>query len=164
MRKVIFALAVVATIVSCQKKEDTDPIDVSKTTYLMDNSWQLKAYTIVDDVSDSSSLPIDRYTALDGCVKDNYLTFVSTSRVVEHEGDSKCVVSNPDSVTYGYTLTNNDLNFYMFTDPDSENHTTVYNGDMQYPSIDTFILTYRAPNLNDNTKTSEFVRTYVKIQ
>jgi hypothetical protein len=163
MKKVIFALAVCATIVSCQKKEDTDPIDVSKTVYLMDHGWQLKVSTWLPDINDSTSFPVDQYTGLPSCTKDDILKFNTINRASIYEGASKCNVNNPDSVLYGYALTNNDSHLYMYTTPDEDTHTTLYDGEMTYPSIDTFVLTYLGRNPQDTTKTSRYVRTYAKI-
>jgi len=162
MKKVIFTLATCATIVSCQKKEDTDPIDVSKTVYLMDQGWQLKASTYLPDINDSTAFPEDWYVSLAGCTKDDILKFNTINRCSIYEGASKCNVLNPDSVVYGYNLTNNDAHITIFTDPDADTHTVLYDGEMTYPSIDTFVLTYLGRNIQDTTKTARYVRTYVK--
>lgn len=165
MKKVIFALAICATIVSCQKEEDTKPIDVSKTVYLMDKSWVVKEWTIKADVNDSAAVPqpYDSFTAY-SCLADNYLVFNTPSRVSLHEGMSKCDVSAADSTTYGYTLSANDGHLYIFKNPDDQQHETYLEGDMKYISIDTFKITYRLPSPANPDVTQEFVRTYVKFK
>ena len=164
MKKVIFALAICASIVSCQKKEDTDPIDVSKTVYVMDKKWELKAYTWLPDINDSASFPVDEYTPLPGCQKNNYLIFNTINRVSEYEGDTKCNVNDPDSTVYGYILSNNDAHLQIYSNPDDVTHQIYFDGDVKYPSIDTFIVTYHGPNPADSNLISEYVKTYVKIQ
>jgi hypothetical protein len=162
MKKVILALAICATIVSCQKKEDTDPIDVSKTTYLMNGKWKLKFSTWLPDMNDSASFPVDVYTPLSGCQKDNYYKFNTINRTTLYEGGSKCALSDPDSTIYGYRLTQNDLHLEIYTDPDAVDHNTILAGDVTYPRIDSFVVTYTGPNPQDSSKTSKYVKAYVK--
>lgn len=163
MKKVIFALAIGASIVSCQKKEDTDPIDVSKTVYLKDKSWLIKAWSIRANVADSNSIADPTYyDTKNGCEIDNFIVFNSASRATIHEGASKCDQNAPDSTVYGYTLTDNEKHIYIFTNPDDPEHQTYLDGDIKYPSIDTFTVTYRLPSPSDSTVIQEFVRTYVK--
>ena len=162
MKKIILAFACCSLFASCVKDEDKDPIDVSKTTYLMDDSWQLKVYTWLPDIADSASTPVDVYTPIPGCEKDNFFVFNTTNRTSLYEGMAKCIVSAPDSIAYGYTLSNNDKHLEIFTDPDGENHDILLAGDMTYPTIDTFVMTYLKQNPQDSTKTSRYVRKYVK--
>jgi len=161
MKKVIFALAICATIVSCQKKEDTDPIDVSKTAYVMNNGWQLKKFTWRPNIADSSSFP--QVQTIPGCQSDDFLRFYSTNRVSLNTGISKCNIGDPDSTVYGYTFTNNDSHLEIYTDPDASLHDVYLGGDMQYPSIDTFIITYHLPNQQDSSLVDEYVKTYVRF-
>jgi hypothetical protein len=162
MKKVILALAICATIVSCQKKEDTDPIDVSKTTYLMNGTWKLKFSTWLPDINDSTSFPVDVYTPLPGCEKDNFYKFNSINRTTLYEGGSKCDQTSPDSIVYGYKLTQNDQHLEIYTDPDAVDHSIVLAGTTTYPRIDSFVVTYTAPHPQDSTKTSRYVKAYVK--
>lgn len=162
MKKVILALAICATIASCQKKEDTDPIDVSKTTYLMDGSWRMKVYTWLPDITDSAGIPVNIYTPIAGCQKDNYFTFYSINRTSLYEGGSKCNIAAQDSVIYGYKLTQDDKHLEIYNNPDEANHSVLLAGDMTYPTMDSFVVTYTAPNPTDSTKTSRYVRAYVK--
>lgn len=164
MKKIILALACCSALfASCVKDEDKDPIDVSKTTYLMDGRWQLKVFTWLPDIGDSTSTPVDVYTPLPGCQKDNFYIFNTQTRTSLYEGNSKCNVSDPDSVVYGYNLTNNDQHLEIFTNPDDANHEIRLAGDMTYPTIDTFVITYLKQNPQDSTKTSRYTEKYVKI-
>jgi hypothetical protein len=163
MKKIILALACCSVLASCVKEEDKKPIDVSKTTFLMDGHWQLKVFTWLPDITDSTATPVDIYTPIPGCEKDNFFVFNTTSRVSLYEGSSKCDVNAPDSIVYGYYLTNNDKRLEIYTNPDDANHETLLAGDMTYPTIDSFVLTYLAPNPQDSTKTSRYVRKYAKF-
>lgn len=163
MKKLILALASCALFASCVKEEDKKPIDVSKTTFLMAGKWQLKVYTWLPDIADSTSTPVDAYTALPGCKKDNYFIFNTINRVSLYEGMSKCAISDPDSTVFGYTLTNNDQYLDIYTFPDEAEHTTYLGGDMKYPTIDTFVITYLKRNPQDTTKTSRYTEKYAKV-
>lgn len=164
MKKIILAFACCAAIfASCVKDEDKDPIDVSKTTFLMDGRWQLKVATWLPDIDDSTSTPVDVYTPLAGCEKDNFYVFNTINRTSLYEGNSKCNITAPDSTLYGYKLTNSDKYLEIFTDPDADTHFTWLAGDMAYPSIDTFTVTYYKANPQDSTKTSRYINTYVKL-
>jgi len=163
MKKIVLALAVCATIASCQKKEDTDPIDVSKSTYLMNGKWQLKAFTWLPDINDSTSFETDQYEALPGCEKDNYYVFNTLNRVSLYDNMTKCNISAPDSIVYGYVLSNNDNYLEVYTNPDDVNHVNVLYGSVTYESIDSFLLTNTQPHPVDSTKTSRYKRLFVKI-
>lgn len=164
MKKILLvATACALVFAACQKKEDKDPIDVSKNTYLMSGKWQLKSLNWLPDIGDSAGIPIDQYGPLPGCKKDNFYVFVSKNRVVRYEGDTKCNVSDPDSTMLGYTLTNGDKHIEIFTAPDEDNHTIELAGDATYPYIDSFIVTYTKRNPIDSTKTSRYTEKYAKI-
>lgn len=162
MKKLIFALATCTIFASCVKDEDKDPIDVSKTTYLKDGGWQLKKWTWLVNVDDSTSETRDIYEPLSGCEKDNYLIFNTNNTVTRYEGNSKCEISAPDSVAYSYELVDNDGFLRIWSNPEDKDNSIVLAGKAIYPSIDTFFVTYRKPHPSDSTKTSEYVETYVK--
>ncbi|WP_118975408.1 hypothetical protein [Taibaiella koreensis] len=164
MKKLLLAgIACALVFAACQKKEDTDPIDVSKTTYLKSGKWQLKYLTWLPDIGDTMGVPVDQYTPLPGCKKDDFYIFTSINRATFFEGDTKCNVADPDSVALGYALTNDDKHLELYGNPDDETHNTVLAGDMTYPSIDTFVITYLKTNPIDTTKTSRYTEKYVKL-
>ncbi|WP_118952311.1 hypothetical protein [Taibaiella helva] len=164
MKKILLVGAACALVfAACQKKEDTDPIDVSKTTYLKNGKWQLKGLMWLPDIDDSMGVPVDQYTPLPGCKKDNYYVFTSINRTTYYEGDTKCNIADPDTVVLGYTLSDNDKHLELYDNPDDENHNILLSGDVAYPSIDTFVVTYMKRNPIDTTKTSRYTEKYVKI-
>jgi len=162
MKKIIFALASCAILASCVKDEDKDPIDVSKTTYLKDGRWQLKKSTWLPSVDDSTGFPVDKYTELAGCEKDNFLIFNNNTTVSRYEGLSKCEVGAPDSLVYSYELVDNDGFLRIWSNPEDKDNSIILAGKATYPSIDTFFVTYRLPHPQDSSLTSEYVKTYVK--
>jgi hypothetical protein len=165
MKKLLFVLAASIAIMSCQKEEDTKNIDVSKVPYLMDKKWQLKGKLWLPDVNDTTSFYVDVYTNIAGCEKDNYFIFNTSNRVSLYQGDQKCDINAPDSTVMGYTLTQNDKHLLIFGSPDEDiEHPTILAGDAEYPSIDTFKITYTAGHPTTPDVTSKYVETYVKLK
>jgi hypothetical protein len=164
MNKIILSLAACAMIASCTKKEDKDPIDVSKTTLVMDGKWQLKAISWLPDVNDPTSFPVDDFSPLPGCEKDNFLIFKTKSNVTLFENGSKCSISAPDSIEYMYTLTNDDKFIRIYANAEDPANSSILAGDVKYPTVDSFIVTYTKTNPQNNDLTSRYVKTYVKFK
>lgn len=162
MKKIIFALASCAVLASCVKEKDKEPIDVSKTTYLMDGRWQLKVYTRYNDINDTTSVS-DALTPMSGCEKDNYFSFNTANVVIQHEGTSKCEITAPDSLEFRYGLTSNDNYLRIWSNPDDADNSIILAGDVKYPSIDTFIVSYNRPSPQDSSIIQKHVKTYVKL-
>ncbi len=163
MRKIVFALATCSILASCVKEENKNPIDVSKTTYLMDGKWQLKMSTIVKDITDPLSFPEDTYAVLQECVKDNYFQFKSESLVTDYE-NVRCQKDQPDYRDLYYALEANEGYLKIWLDPENPDGSIVLAGDISYLSIDTFQVTYVGRNPNNEDLTSRFVKTYVKFK
>ncbi len=162
MKKLILAFAACAVIASCQKKADTETIDVSKTTYLMNGYWQLKAFIWLPDIDDPASTPVDIYTPLPGCDKDNTYKYNTKTTVTEYEGGSKCNTTDPDSTVMNYALTNDDKFLTVFGDPADIPNTTIFAGEVTYISIDSFTVMYTEPNPQNQDLTSRYTMTFVK--
>lgn len=163
MKKIIFALASCAVLASCVKEKDKEPIDVSKTTYLLDGRWQLKSYIRYNDLNDTLSVS-DALTPMSGCEKDNYFDFTSANTVFQHEGNSKCEITAPDSLEYRYSLTSDDRYLRIWSNPDDADNSIVLAGDIKYPSIDSFVLSYTQPSPQDSTIIQKHVKTYLKLK
>ncbi len=170
MKKIVLALAGCAFLfASCEKaEEDKQPIDVSKTKFLMEGAWQLKAYTIVADISDPASPPIDAYAPIPACVKDDYLAFHSPNEVTEYAGDMKCPQSpgqdeQPDYLSFFYSLTNDDQHLTIWSNPDDPDNSIRMVGEMKYPSINVFEISYVLPNAQNGDLSSRHTLTYVRI-
>jgi hypothetical protein len=163
MRKLLLAgLGLTLLFASCKKaEEDKQPIDVSKTQMLMDGRWQLKAYIFVNDINDPTSMPLDHYTPIAGCEKDNFLIFNNRTQVSLYEANTKCVNTAPDSTVYNYSFTNDEKYLKVYGNPDDVDNTLFLYGDMKYPSIDSFIVYYTT--YDETTEvTSGHTKTYVK--
>lgn len=163
MRKLLLAgLGFTLLFASCKKaEEDKQPIDVSKTKMLMDGRWQLKAYVFVNDINDPTSMPLDYYTPIAGCEKDNFYIFNNSNTVSLYEATTKCAATAPDSTVYNYLFTNDEKYLRMFGNPDDIDNSLVLAGDVTYPSVDSFVVKYTT--YNETTEiTSGHTKTYVK--
>lgn len=159
MKKLILILTVASVaFASCEKE---DPIDVSKTKYLMDGYWMLKGSTINSNIDDPASMDIDQYASLDGCLKDNIYAFRSSSKFVLGEGNLKCDVNNPDSTEMYWKFTAVDNSYLIvYKDQADVDNTIYWSGDVTYKTIDTFILTYT--KVDDDGVASRIKDMYVK--
>ncbi len=163
MRKLLLAgLGLTLLFASCKKaEEDKQPIDVSKTKMLMDGSWKLKSYIFINDVNDPTSMPLDYYTPLAGCEKDNFFVFNTRSAVTLYEGNTKCAATAPDTIAYNYSFENDEKYLRIFANPDDVANSTILAGDITYPAPDSFIVKYTS--YNETTEvTSGHTKTYVK--
>lgn len=146
---------------ACEKTEGADdPIDASKSRLLQDGKWQMKAYTINPNIYDSLMFPEDQYANLPGCRRDDYAVFSATT-FTRYENYTKCAPEMPESTEYYYALENNENYLRVWAIADDPT-SVILAGDMTYPSLDTFILTYQVFD-EDSEWTSEHVQTYVKI-
>ncbi|PSK92033.1 hypothetical protein [Taibaiella chishuiensis] len=163
MRKLLLAgLGFTLLFASCSKsEEDKQPIDVSKTKMLMSGKWQLKAYVFVNDISDPTSMPLDYYTPLPGCEKDNFFIFNTTNQVSLYEGNTKCAATAPDSTVYNYNFTNDEKYLKIYSNPDDVDNSLILWGDVKYPTVDSFVIYYTT--FNSTTEiTSGHTKTYTK--
>ncbi|GAA4451237.1 lipocalin family protein [Rurimicrobium arvi] len=94
MKKILFAVAALALIGSCKKK------DPSPTEYLTNGKWKLTSATF---------LGVDISSDLKDCQKDNLYTFNSNKSITAYEGATKCYDTVADSKTDGnWALTSAD--------------------------------------------------------
>lgn len=163
MKKLLLIALGACLFVACNKNVDDDgPIDASKQKMLMDKAWQLKAYTVNPNINDTNSFPQDQYEDLADCIKDNYYIFNDQYTMSLYDHYQKCTMSEPDTIAYYYSLTNDEKYLTVWSNPDDIDHSMVMYGNMTYPSIDSFILTWQVYDSTTET-TSESVQTYVKL-
>jgi len=160
MRKLLFAVAGLALFTASCKKED--PIDTSKTKYLMDDYWRLTKSIYISDISDPLNLGSDIYPDMMACVKDNFMKFNTASTYTVYDHYVKCSPGDPDTREFFWQLSNNETHLKIFADPALPDETVYLQGDMTYRSIDTFILTYTTFD-EDTEITSRTTNTYVKF-
>jgi len=159
MRKLLFAVAGLALFTASCKKED--PIDTSKTRYLMDDYWRLTKSIYIADISNPLDLGTDVYPDMLPCEKDNFMKFNTPSTFTIYDHYVKCTPGDPDEWAYFWQLSNNETHLKIFSDPAMPDETVFLEGDVTYRSIDTFIFTYTTFN-EDTEVTSRTTNTYVK--
>ena len=163
MKKLILALSCCAfAVLSCTPENDKVPIDASKARMLKDGSWQLKAYILIPDIAAEVPMPQDAYTPLPGCQKDDYMVFNEDNMLLIYQGLTKCNITDPDSTVYHYQLESDEKFLRVWANPDDPTNSVLMAGDVTYPSIDSFILTYTAPSIGDPDVTSRHTMTFVK--
>lgn len=163
MKKLLLFALGACLFAACNKNLDNEgPIDASKQKMLMDKAWQLKAYTVNPNINDTNSFPQDQYQNLPDCIKDNYYIFNDARTLSLYDHYQKCTMSEPDTTAYIYSLTNDEKYLTVWSDPNDPVHSTVMYGNMTYPSVDSFLLTWQ---VYDSTSkiTSEYVQTYIKM-
>jgi hypothetical protein len=160
MKKFILALAGLGLFATACKKED--PIDTSKTKYLMDKYWRMTSSLYTADVSDPLSLPVDIFPGFPTCRKDDYYHFATASTGEVHDHFDKCSGADPDESPFFWNLSNNETYLRIYTNPEFPEESIHLAGDVTYVSIDTFVLTYLDYN-EVSEKTSRYTNTYVKV-
>lgn len=162
MKKLVLLLLGLSVFTACEKTEGADdPIDASKSRLLQDGKWQLKAYTVNPNIHDSLMVPEDKYADLPGCRQDDYFVFAPAT-FTRYENWTKCGQDQPESTEYYYALENNENYLRVWAVADDPANSVVMEGDMKYPSIDTFILSYQLFDA-ETEWTSEHIQTYVKM-
>lgn len=163
MKKLLLIAFGACLLASCAKNLDDDgPIDASKQKMLMDKAWQLKAYTVNPNIYDTTSFPQDEYASISNCIKDNYYIFNDEATISEYDHYQKCLLGDSDTIAYNYSLTNDEKYLTVWSNPDDPDNSVIMYGDMTYPSVDSFILTYQVYD-SVNEITAEHVKTYIKI-
>lgn len=163
MKKLLLIAFGTCLLASCAKNLDDDgPVDASKQKMLMDKAWQLKAYTVNPNIADTNSTPQDEYRNIPDCQKDNYFVFSDEATLLEFDHYQKCLLGDPDTIAYNYVLTNDEKHLTVWANPDDPDNSVIMYGDMTYPSVDSFILTYQVYD-PDNEITAEYVKTFLKI-
>ena len=168
MKKLLLIFAAFGLLMtSCQKDLDTATdaplIDASKAQLLMNGYWQLTGYTINPNVNDSNAFPVDYFPPIPGCEKDNLYKFQSKTLLTIFEGNSKCILSAPDSVDFTYSLTNDEQHIKIWSVPDDMEHSTIYDADITYPTTKKFIIYYKIYD-DVSELTSGHTRTFEKLE
>ena len=148
--------------VACTPDEDKNPVDASKGKMLMHGSWQLSDYRYTPDIAAEVPVTMDYYTPLPGCQKDDYMIFNSGSLVSKYQGLTKCSINDPDSIVYNYSLEQDEKFLRIWGNPDDPENSVLMAGDITYPDVRTFIITYLATNPTDEELTSRHTLTFTK--
>lgn len=166
MKKLVLFLAAFSVFfASCEKsEEDKNPIDASKVRLLMDGYWQLTGFYLVEDIDgETPGFPIDLYTPMPGCEKDNIFKFTSSSTFMTYEMDSKCSMSAPDEYEWYYQLSQAEKHITMWSNVDDRENSIVFDGEIFYPKLTEFYIKYKVYNPTTE-KMDEYSRYYTKKQ
>lgn len=163
MKKLLLFVLMAGLFVSCEKNLDQDGVvDASKRRMLMDKAWQMTSYTVNPDIDNEQTQPVDVYTGIPECTKDNYFIFNDSFHVSQYDHYVKCSLSDPDTLEMFYQLYENETQLRVWQDNDDPDNTVVMQGNMTYPSVNEFILTWHV--YDENTElTAEHVQTFRKV-
>jgi len=162
MKKLLLIIVAATMVVSCEKKEEI--IDVSKTRYLMDGFWQLKASKLNPDINDENSVEMDQFPDLQLCLKDNVYKFWTPSQFTVYDGLVKCDVTQPDSLDYFWKFTDGKESYMIvYSNEEFPDESLYWHGEMTYLTIDTFIVDYTETDESSGI-TSRTFNTYVKLK
>lgn len=96
------------SMTSCAKDDDEEvvpaPAPLTKTDLLVGKYWTLTSHT---GISSWSATPIDYYSSLKNCEKDDFILFTREKAVFFDEGDTKCNANdNQIAITGKWLLAN----------------------------------------------------------
>lgn len=134
---------------SCEKK---DPIDVTKNAYLFERAWKLKDIQFTLNIEDEFPVWVDEFTSMEPCKKDDYLYFHTKNSGAVFDYFIKCAASQPDSINFWFSITENDQMISIYTDPEDIDNSTIMWGQMETPNINEFRILQRV--FNDSTETT----------
>jgi len=103
MKYVLFVSAAAAFLLSCSKNGGGN--DGAREQALTTGSWKLSAYTT--DYDKDGTYEENTFAILADCEKDNIYTFQAGSNLIKDEGLTKCISSNPQTVTLSWSFTDN---------------------------------------------------------
>jgi hypothetical protein len=109
MRNKLFAIAILSSVLffACKKKDSDSPAGPSKTTLLTQSSWQFNNAGL--DPDKNGTIDQDISTLVNGCLKDNTVSFSSSNNSgTMDEGASKCNTNDPQTLPFTWAFTNSE--------------------------------------------------------
>jgi len=103
MKYVLFISAAAAFLFSCSR--NGGGIDPAREQALTTGSWKLSAYTT--DYDKDGTYEENTFVILADCEKDNIYTFQAGSNLIKDEGLTKCISSNPQTMNWTWSFTDN---------------------------------------------------------
>lgn len=103
MRYILFVTALAAVLFSCSKNKGSNGANEKALTT---GSWKLSAYTT--DYDKDGVYEENSFAILADCEKDNIFTFQVGGSATKDEGPTKCISSNPQTVTTTWSFMNNE--------------------------------------------------------
>lgn len=165
-KKAITALGLTSILFAFSSCEKDDPnydiIDVSKQKMLSQEYWKLEEYTRIWDSDNPELIPVSIYHELPSCYLDNFLEFTMNNELIEHEGYTKCAVSDPDQQTRHFSLSAQESIFVVWTNPDDPEGSQLFSADIEYTDIEHF--NYSFYRYNPVTEKTEFHNLYYTVK
>jgi hypothetical protein len=103
MKYVLFISVVATFLFSCSRNDGG--IDPARELALTTGSWKLSAYTT--DYDKDGTYEENTFAILADCEKDNIYTFLVGGNLSKDEGLTKCISSNPQTVTLTWSFMDN---------------------------------------------------------
>ena len=103
MKYILFISAAATVLFSCSKKNGGN--DPAREQALTTGSWKLSAYTT--DYNKDGTYEENTFAILADCEKDNIYTFQVGGNLIKDEGLTKCISSNPQTMTLSWSFMDN---------------------------------------------------------
>ena len=103
----ILALALLVTLISCDKDEDV----IYTSEMLTNGSWKLIEYR--SDYDKDGVYEENTYVLMGECNTDNIYTFLSNGTFIQDEGPAKCDETYPQTQTYTWSFQDNTASLQM---------------------------------------------------
>ncbi len=107
MKRIILSIAIIGTLFSgCKKEETTAP--KSKTELLCAHYWKITAATIDPPLVINGTPITDWFSQMDACDKDDIVKYNSNNTVITDEGATKCDPASPQTSTGTWSFNSNE--------------------------------------------------------
>ncbi|HEU5168388.1 MAG TPA: hypothetical protein VFU29_22740 [Chitinophagaceae bacterium] len=103
MKYILLISAATTVLFSCSKNDGGN--DPAREQALTTGSWKLSAYTT--DYDKDGTYEENTFAILADCEKDNIYTFQVGGNVIKDEGLTKCISSNPQTMTLSWSFMDN---------------------------------------------------------
>ena len=98
-----FITAAGILLFSCSKDDNGN--DPAREEALTTGSWKLSAY--ITDYDKDGAYEENTFAILADCEKDNIYTFQAGGDLIKDEGPTKCISSNPQTITLSWSFKDN---------------------------------------------------------
>lgn len=107
MKNKLFFLAICCfAFFSCKKNDSSSQNNNNKTSFLVQQSWKFNNAGL--DPDKNGTIDLDVSSQIPACLTDNSVTFSVGNTGVSDEGSTKCNTSDPQTVPFGWSFTNNE--------------------------------------------------------
>lgn len=107
MRNKLFLLGIFSlAFFSCKKDDSSSQNNNTKTDFLVQQSWKFNNAGL--DPDKNGTIDLDVSNQIPGCLTDNSVSFATGNIGVSDEGSTKCNATDPQTVPFGWSFTNNE--------------------------------------------------------